>query len=120
MIEGGAIVNVASTAALYPAVGLSPYNITKAGLAMLTRSCALEWAKHRIRVNAVVPGLVDTKMARPVLDYLESNDLPVNPLGRIGSVEEIAELVAFLTGPSAGYITGALIPIDGGELISIP
>lgn len=118
MERGGTIVNVASTASFYPSVGLGPYNVSKAALAMLTRACALEWAPQGIRVVGVSPGKVDTAMVAPILDYLETHELPVNPLGRVSAPEEVADLIAFLVGDRAGYITGTIVPIDGGELIA--
>ena len=118
MTGGGAIVNVSSTAAAYPSTGLGPYNVSKAGLAMLTRSSALEWARHRVRVNAIMPGKVDTEMVRPILNYVAANDMALNPLGRVGTPQEVAELIAFLVSDAAGYITGATVAIDGGELTS--
>lgn len=116
MKDGGAIVNVSSTAAAYPSIGLATYNVSKAALAMLTRCCALEWARHRIRVNAVMPGKVDTAMVGPILDYVKKQGMSINPLGRVGEPEEVAELIAFLVGDAAGYITGTTVAIDGGEV----
>ncbi len=118
MVAGGTIVNVVSTASFYPSVGLGAYNVSKAGLAMLTRACAQEWAPHGIRVLGVAPGKVETAMVAPILDYLDEHELPLNPLGRVGTPEEVAELIAFLAGAAAGYMTGSIIPIDGGELIA--
>src|SRR5581483_4399708 len=120
MTAGGVIVNVASPASFYPSVGLGPYNASKAALAMLTRSCALEWARDGVRVVAVVPGKVDTELVRPILDYVAAGKAPLTPQGRVGSPDEVAELVAYLVSDRAGYITGSFFPIDGGELASLP
>jgi NAD(P)-dependent dehydrogenase (short-subunit alcohol dehydrogenase family) len=119
MRDGGAIVNVSSTAAHYPSVGLSAYNVTKAGMSMMSRACALEWARDGIRVVTVVPGKVNTEMVRPILDYIEARNERPNPLNRIGEPEEVAECIAYLAGPHARYITGATIAVDGGELIRV-
>jgi 3-oxoacyl-[acyl-carrier protein] reductase len=118
MSAGGVIVNIASTAAYYPSRGLGTYCVSKAALVMLTRACALEWAHDGVRVVGVVPGKVDTEMVRPILDYVAAHDLPLNPLGRVGTPEEIARLIVFLMTQEASFITGSLIAIDGGELIS--
>lgn len=117
MSSGAVIVNVASTASFYPSIGLGPYNVTKSALAMLTRSCALEWASAGIRVVGVVPGKVDTEMVKPILDFMAEKQLRLNPMNRVGLPEEVAKLIGFLTSDDAGYITGAMYAIDGGELI---
>ena len=72
---------------------------------MLTRSSALEWARHRVRVNAIMPGKVDTEIVRPILNYVAANDMALNPLGRVGTPQEVAELIAFLVSDAAGYIS---------------
>ncbi|MER5671058.1 SDR family NAD(P)-dependent oxidoreductase [Pseudonocardia alni] len=118
MTRGGTVVNVSSTAASYPSIGLSAYNASKAALSMMSRSCALEWARHGIRVVTVVPGKIDTELVRPIMDYLDARDLSPNPLGRVGTAEEVAETIAFLVDVRASYITGSTIVIDGGELLA--
>jgi NAD(P)-dependent dehydrogenase (short-subunit alcohol dehydrogenase family) len=113
---GGVVVNVTSSAAFYPSVGFTAYNASKAALAMVTRTLALEWARHKIRVVGVAPGKVDTELVQPVLEYGERRNIRVNPLGRVGLPEEVAELVCFLASDRAAYITGSVITIDGGEV----
>lgn len=120
MDRGGVIVNVASVASYFPSVGLGSYCVSKAGLAMLTRACALEWVRDGIRVVGVVPGKVDTQMVAPILKFSEEHDLALNPLGRSASPEEVARLISYLVSDDAAFITGSLHPIDGGELISAP
>jgi 3-oxoacyl-[acyl-carrier protein] reductase len=118
MTGGGVILNIASTAALYPSRGLAPYNISKAGLMMLTRVLALEWARDGVRVVALAPGKIETAMIEPILRHVEKRSLAVNPMNRLGRDDEVAELVAFLVSERAAYITGVTVPIDGGELLS--
>ncbi|HEV3354869.1 MAG TPA: SDR family oxidoreductase [Acidimicrobiales bacterium] len=113
---GGVVVNVTSTAAFFPSVGLSSYNASKAALTMLTRTLALDWARARVRVVGVAPGKVDTVLVQPILDWTEKKELPLNPLGRIGQPNEVADLIAFLVSESAAYITGTVITVDGGEV----
>lgn len=117
MRSGGTIVNIASTASYYPSTGLVAYDVSKAGMLMLTRVLALEWAAAGIRVIGVAPGKVDTELLSPIKKLTESGKLELNPQGRFGSPEEVAALVAFLVSPAAAYITGVTIPIDGGELL---
>jgi NAD(P)-dependent dehydrogenase (short-subunit alcohol dehydrogenase family) len=118
--NGGVIVNVASTASFYPSIGLGPYCVSKAALVMLTRACALEWAADGIRVLGIAPGKVKTELVEPILDYLKERHLPLNPIGRVGEPTEVAELVAYLVSPAAAYVTGTIVPIDGGELTGVP
>lgn len=118
MTDGGAIVNITSTSSVYPVIGLAPYSVAKAGLEMLTRVLALEWARDGVRVVAVVPGKIDTVMLEPISRYVEANDLALNPLDRIGSPQEVADLILFLVSDHARYITGSAHLVDGGEVLS--
>jgi NAD(P)-dependent dehydrogenase (short-subunit alcohol dehydrogenase family) len=116
--SGGSIVNLSSIAALVadahePA---AHYNASKAGVIALTKQMAVEWAPHRIRVNAVCPGLIDTPMLR-VMDNPETGAAYVEtfvPLRRLGSASEVASMIVFLLSDEAAYVTGVAIPIDGG------
>lgn len=117
MKSGGVIVNIASTASYYPGKGLVAYDVSKAGLVMLTRVLALEWASSNIRVIGVAPGKVDTELLGPIKAYTESHGLQFNPQRRLGNPAEVASLVSFLASDVASYITGVVIPIDGGELL---
>jgi NAD(P)-dependent dehydrogenase (short-subunit alcohol dehydrogenase family) len=113
--NGGTIVNVASTAGLRPSIGLGTYAVTKAGLISLTRQLAAELG-GKIRVNAVAPGLIKTRFAQALWGNEEilNRVLNSNPMGRIGSPEEVAGAVAFLVSDAASYINGQVITINGG------
>lgn len=120
---GGAIVNVASMAAVRANRRLSLYGMTKAAIANLTINAATEYAKHNIRVNAICPGPVDTDMLGNVESFIDERHsdaarAQINqsiPLGRYGKPEEIAGAAAFLLSADAGFMTGALMPVDGGQ-----
>jgi len=113
--HGGAIVNVASTGGLRPATGLGVYGITKAGVIMMTRSLARELG-GKVRVNCIAPGLFKTRFAEALWgnDEILGRTLANNPMGRIGSPEEIAGAVVFLVSDAASYVNGALLVVDGG------
>lgn len=113
---GGVVVNITSSAALYPSVGLSAYNGSKAAMTMVSKTLALEWARDGIRVVALAPGKVDTALVAPVLEFVQRAGQRVNPLGRVGEPEEVAALVAFVVSDEAAYLTGNVITLDGGEV----
>jgi dehydrogenase/reductase SDR family protein 4 len=114
---GGNIVNISSTSGLHHDIGLGVYGISKAGVVMLTEVCGKEWARDNIRVNCIAPGVVKTDLATPVMDYLKKRDLKPNPLNLYGEPEDVAELVGFLVTDSSRFMTGAVIRLDGGELL---
>jgi NAD(P)-dependent dehydrogenase (short-subunit alcohol dehydrogenase family) len=113
----GVIVNVASAAALVAVADRAPYAASKAGMIMLTRSLALEWAPYDVRVNAVAPTFVDTPLGRQTLvkPGLREQIIGRIPMGRIARLADVVAAVRFLIDPAAsGFITGQVIPIDGG------
>jgi meso-butanediol dehydrogenase / (S,S)-butanediol dehydrogenase / diacetyl reductase len=120
--HGGAIVLTSSVHALATGVEASAYAAAKAGLLGLTRALAVEGAPARIRVNAVLPGPVDTPMIRAHTDVQPDPAAALaalgdwTPLRRIAQPEEIAEVVLFLASDAASYVTGAAVPVDGGLL----
>lgn len=114
---GGAIVNCASVAGLNGFAGLPAYVATKHGIVGLTKTAALEYAKENIRVNAVCPGVIHTSM----IDRITGNDKEVEkqftamePIGRMGNPEEVAEAVIWLCSDAASFVTGVAMPVDGG------
>lgn len=118
----GVIVNVSSIAGIVAWPGNCGYNAAKAGLINLTRTIATEYAAQGIRANCVCPGLIDTKMSR---DYIAAAADPIEaereahaaqPIGRMGTAEEVAELIVFLASPAASFITGEAVAVDGGFL----
>lgn len=114
----GAIVNMSSINAVVSIPTISAYCASKGGVAQLTKSAALALAPHNIRVNAVGPGSIDTAMMAGVNANPEAMKtvLSRTPLKRVGTAREIADVVAFLLGSKASYITGETIYVDGGRL----
>ncbi|MEW6581054.1 MAG: SDR family NAD(P)-dependent oxidoreductase [Chloroflexota bacterium] len=117
---GGVIVNVASEAGLVGIKGQVAYNVSKAGMIALTRSCAVDLAEQGIRVNAVCPGTTDTPLVREAVGRAPDPAAArrrleaVRPLNRLGTVEEIASALLYLASAEAGYATGSILSIDGG------
>ncbi len=110
----GSIINVSSVIALRGNAGQVNYSSAKAGLIGMTKSLARELGARGVRVNAVAPGYVMTDMTAEFPDNMKQQILDNTPLGRLATPEEIASVIVFLASPAAGYITGALIPVDGG------
>ena len=113
--SGGAIVNVASVAALVGFETLSIYAASKAALLGLTRTAALEYGGRGIRINALCPGGVMTPLARSFMEEGSAEAwAELHALKRFAEPEEIASVIAFLASDEASFITGAVIPVDGG------
>jgi len=113
--HGGAIVNVASIGGLRPGIGLGIYNVTKAGVIMLTRQLARE-AGGNVRVNAVAPGVIKTRFAEALWanEAILDRILAQNPMARIGVPNEVAAAVLFLASDAASYVNGEVLVVDGG------
>jgi len=114
---GGAIVNTASVAGLMGFPRHVAYTVSKHGVVGLTKTAALEYAREGIRINAVCPGYIRTGMTGPFLardPALEERVTRIEPIGRIGRPEEIAEAVVWLCSDAASFVTGQAVPVDGG------
>ena len=119
--QHGALVHIASIAADHATPFSGAYSVAKAGVAMLSRQLAIEWAPHRIRSNVVSPGLTETGMTAPFHtdpDIVRRRGEAI-PLGRIGQPLDIAQAVLFLSSEMAAYITGQEITVDGGFVRSV-
>ncbi len=115
--NGGSILNISSISGVTGMLGQSNYSASKAGMIGLTKSLAKEVASRKITVNALALGLIETEMAAEMnADYREKI-LASIPLGRLGNVQEVAEIACFMLSPSAAYITGQVIQPDGGVAI---
>lgn len=117
--RGGAMVINASTAANHVCDLLGAYAASKSGLRMLARSLASELGVHRIRVNLVMPGVIETAMTQSLIEdaATRADVLAETPVGRLGAPRDVARLVTFLCSEAAGYITGAEVLVDGGQTI---
>lgn len=116
--SGGAIVLFSSGTA-QRAFGSPAYGASKAAVEALMRECALAWAPQNIRVNAIAPGVIETPMSAAPLANPDIRRLVLahTPIGRLGRAEEVASVCAFLVSDAASYVTGAVIPVDGGYTI---
>lgn len=122
--SNAAVVNISSTLAAKPIPGSSAYNASKAAVEQLTRSLALELGPERIRVNCIEPAIIETPMYAgrygSEAEYREglTAAAKLHPLGRIGQPEDVARAVLFLVSPAASWITGVVLPVDGGMLVT--
>lgn len=115
--SSGAIVNVASIVGTRGNVGQAVYAASKAGLVGLTLSASKELAPKGIRVNAVAPGLIDTEMIRHLSDDKLAELQSRIPIGRLGTAEDVARVVAFLASDAASYVSGQVVGVDGGMVL---
>jgi NAD(P)-dependent dehydrogenase (short-subunit alcohol dehydrogenase family) len=119
----GAVVNIASVHALATSPGLAAYAASKGGMVAMTRAAALEFAPDGVRVNAILPGAIETPMLRAGAERLGAEGMRQIeqrvPLRRIGQAEEVANAILFLAGPESAYVTGATLAVDGGVLAAL-
>jgi acetoacetyl-CoA reductase len=116
--EWGRIINISSINGQKGQIGQTNYSAAKAGLIGFTKALALENAKKGITVNAIAPGYIDTEMVQAVPEKVLEGIIAGIPVGRLGRGEEIADMVAFLAGEHAGYVTGSTLSLNGGQYMS--
>ncbi|ARQ13789.1 2-dehydro-3-deoxy-D-gluconate 5-dehydrogenase 2 (plasmid) [Rhizobium etli] len=114
--EGGAIVNTASMLSFFGGPAVPGYTASKGGIAQLTKSLAVAWAADNIRVNAVAPGWIATELTRPLYEDASRAEpiLQRTPMRRWGTPEDVAGPIVFLCSEAAGFMTGIILPVDGG------
>jgi len=116
---GGAIVNVASVAGLAPHSGLGVYGVSKAAVLMLTKTLALELARDNIRVNAIAPGLIQTRFSQALWSTPEAKERALRsiPQRRLGQPEDLVGAVLYLASDAARFTTGSVLVVDGGQTL---
>ena len=111
----GRVINISSINGQKGQVGQTNYSAAKAGMIGFTKALALENARKGITVNCIAPGYIDTEMVQAVPEKVLESIISQIPVGRLGHGEEIADMVAFLAGERAGYVTGATLALNGGQ-----
>lgn len=115
----GSIVNIASILGLRVAGGIAPYAISKAGVIQMTKALALEWARHKIRVNVIAPGYIETDFNRDFFASTPGQALVKRiPQRRLGEARELDGALLLLASGASSYMTGSVIAVDGGHLVS--
>ncbi|MDE1866555.1 MAG: SDR family oxidoreductase [Thaumarchaeota archaeon] len=121
MKNGGCIINISSDAGLksFENFEVDSYSATKAALIHLTKTWAIEYAKHKIRVNCICPGVIETDMTEPYLRTEADRAMMVaeHPIGRIGNPDDVAKAILYFASEDSSWITGAILPVDGGVAI---
>lgn len=115
--RSGSIVNIASVVGITGNAGQANYAASKAGILGLTKSCAREFARRGVRVNAVAPGYIETAMTKDLPESTKTALLERIPLRRLGSPDDVAQAVGFLCSEQAAYITGQVLVVDGGMVM---
>jgi 2-dehydro-3-deoxy-D-gluconate 5-dehydrogenase len=117
---GGKIINIGSMMSIFGASFAPAYAASKGGIVQLTKATAVAWAKDNIQVNAVLPGWIDTELtqnARKQVEGLHDSVLRRTPAGRWGTIEDMEGIAVFLASPASDFVTGTVIPVDGGYAI---
>src|SRR5262245_37751038 len=116
----GCVINIASMFSYFGSGYAPAYSASKGGVVQLTRSLAIAWAPHGVRINAIAPGWSGTALSAPLWNYSHRRDAMIarTPLARWGRPEDIAGAAVFLASPEAGFITGVVLPVDGGYSIA--
>jgi NAD(P)-dependent dehydrogenase (short-subunit alcohol dehydrogenase family) len=114
----GSVVNLSSTAALGARMGANDYSAAKGAVTSLTRALAADFSPAGVRVNAVAPGFIKTKMNEDVWrdneDFMQSSSMERTLLPHAGNPEDVAEVIGFLSSDAARFVTGQIVPVDGG------
>jgi NAD(P)-dependent dehydrogenase (short-subunit alcohol dehydrogenase family) len=116
----GSVINIASTNAVDPSPGIAHYCVSKAGVAMLTKALAVEWAARQVRVNAVAPGPIETPLTLPILaanPALRKEWEARVPMGRLGAPRDLVGTFVYLAGDASSWVTGQVLYVEGGWLL---
>lgn len=119
-VSRGCVINIASMLSFFGSGHAPAYSASKGGVAQLTKSLAIAWAPHGVRVNAIAPGWIETALTTPLIADPNKRDAIINrtPLNRWGQPADVAGAALFLASPAAAFITGVILPVDGGYSIA--